>query len=507
MREVLDTVGLDPDVYGKRRPRQLSGGQAQRVAIARALTLDPALIICDEAVSSLDVLIQAQVLNLFERLRAELGLSYLFIAHDLALVKQVSDRVAVMYLGRLCELGPAEALYREPFHPYTVALLASIPSPDPDAPRAAGARGDQRRSALADRPAQRMPLPHALPARAGALRGGGARRCASSPPTTPSPATSRSSATAPGRRDRRRSRTTAPTTRRSGACPATSSAPSRTSACGRWPPMSARRRASGASASTAPARSAGSPTWPTLPLTTRADLGAEQAEHPPFGDYTCSPREAWMGIFTTSGTSGRKLKRVVSWRDWRLMIGMLHRNPAPPPGEIFMLLGPVDGLLGPSVGVEAARLRGSIPVLAGMWDTRTKVQAIAELRPGVIAGAASYIVHLSEVAAEMGVDLSACGLRAVTSFGEPGAAIDATHATIEQRFGVEQIVDGYGLTEVWPLGGNCPQSRALHIPEDIVAVECHRRRQRRAGGGGRAGRDRPHHAHRRHPSAAALPHA
>jgi phenylacetate-CoA ligase len=209
-----------------------------------------------------------------------------------------------------------------------------------------------------------------------------------------------------------------------------------------------------------------------MPLTTRAELGAEQADHPPFGDYTCSPRETWMGIFTTSGTSGRKLKRVVSWRDWRLMIGMLHRNPAPPPGEIFMLLGPVDGLLGPSVGVEAARERGSIPVLAGMWDTRTKVQAIAELRPGVIAGAASYIVHLSEVAAEMGVDLAACGLRTVTSFGEPGAAIDATHATIEQRFGVEQIVDGYGLTEVWPLGGNCPQSRALHIPEDIVAVEC-----------------------------------
>jgi oligopeptide/dipeptide ABC transporter ATP-binding protein len=136
VREVLDRVGLDPDVHGRRRPRQLSGGQAQRVAIARALTLDPALIICDEAVSSLDVLIQAQVLNLFEELRAELGLSYLFIAHDLALVKQVSDRVAVMYLGRLCEIGPAESLYREPFHPYTVALLASIPSPDPDAPRA-----------------------------------------------------------------------------------------------------------------------------------------------------------------------------------------------------------------------------------------------------------------------------------------------------------------------------------------------------------------------------------
>jgi phenylacetate-CoA ligase len=209
-----------------------------------------------------------------------------------------------------------------------------------------------------------------------------------------------------------------------------------------------------------------------LPLTTRAELDAEQRAHPPFGDYTCSPRETWMGIFTTSGTSGRKLKRVVSWRDFRLMLGLLHRNPAPPPGEIFMLLGPIDGLLGPTVGVEAARTRGSIPVLAGMWDTRTKVQAIAELRPGVIAGAASYIVHLSEVASEMGVDLSACGLRAVTSFGEPGAAVDATHEAIERRFGVEQIIDGYGLTEVWPLGGNCPQSRALHIPEDVVAVEC-----------------------------------
>jgi phenylacetate-CoA ligase len=209
-----------------------------------------------------------------------------------------------------------------------------------------------------------------------------------------------------------------------------------------------------------------------LPLTTRADLDAEQREHPPFGDYTCSPRETWMGIFATSGTSGRKLKRVVSHRDFGLMLALLHRNPAPPAGEIFMLLGPVDGLLGPTVGVEAARARGSIPVLAGTWDTRTKVQAIAELRPGVIAGAASYLVHLSEVAAEMGVDLSRCGLRAVTSFGEPGAAIDATQATIARRFGVEQIIDGYGLTEVWPLGGNCPQSRALHVPEDVVAVEC-----------------------------------
>jgi oligopeptide/dipeptide ABC transporter ATP-binding protein len=124
---VLELVGLDPEAHGGRRPRELSGGQAQRVAIARALSIEPAMIICDEPVSSLDVLIQAQVLNLFEQLRAGLGLSYLFIAHDLALVKQVSDRVAVMYLGKLCEVGPGEAVYRQPLHPYTKALLDSAP--------------------------------------------------------------------------------------------------------------------------------------------------------------------------------------------------------------------------------------------------------------------------------------------------------------------------------------------------------------------------------------------
>ncbi len=131
VRELLDLVGLDPARHGARHPRELSGGQCQRVAVARALALEPKLILCDEPVSSLDVLVQAQVLNLFEKLRSELALSYLFIAHDLTLVRQVSDRVAVMYLGKLCEVGPVRSIYSEPLHPYTLALLRSIPDPDP----------------------------------------------------------------------------------------------------------------------------------------------------------------------------------------------------------------------------------------------------------------------------------------------------------------------------------------------------------------------------------------
>jgi len=130
--EVLLAVGLDPDAVGDRFPAELSGGQCQRVAIARALLLEPALIVCDEPVSALDVSVQAQILNLLEEAKARYNLTLLFIAHDLAVVKNVSDRIAVMYLGRLCEIAPADELYVNPQHPYTQALMSAIPDPDPD---------------------------------------------------------------------------------------------------------------------------------------------------------------------------------------------------------------------------------------------------------------------------------------------------------------------------------------------------------------------------------------
>ncbi|HUH86273.1 MAG TPA: oligopeptide/dipeptide ABC transporter ATP-binding protein [Stellaceae bacterium] len=134
VRAVLEAVGLDPDLVQRRRPHEFSGGQCQRISIARALVLEPDLVICDEPVSALDVSIRAQILNLLEDMKARYGLTLIFIAHDLAVVKAVSDRVAVMYLGKLCEIGPAEQVFEHPAHPYTALLLQAIPLPDPDAP-------------------------------------------------------------------------------------------------------------------------------------------------------------------------------------------------------------------------------------------------------------------------------------------------------------------------------------------------------------------------------------
>ena len=131
VREVLSTVGLDPDVAMDKRPHEFSGGQAQRICIARALILDPKVLICDEPVSALDVSVQAQILNLLESMKRTYGLTMVFISHDLAVVKNVSDRVAVMYLGKLCEVAPPDELYARPAHPYSGALISAIPVPNP----------------------------------------------------------------------------------------------------------------------------------------------------------------------------------------------------------------------------------------------------------------------------------------------------------------------------------------------------------------------------------------
>ena len=208
-----------------------------------------------------------------------------------------------------------------------------------------------------------------------------------------------------------------------------------------------------------------------IPFCEKAELQADQAEHPPFGSYVATPRTHWHKMTATSGTTGTPLKRVFSKRDWYNVLDRFRRNPIVGPGDIAMILGPTDGLIGPTVSAATSERCGALVVHGGRYDTATRLKMIAELRPKIVSGTASYLLHLIEVAPIHGVDLKAAGVKRLQSVGEPGAAVEATRKRLIEGWGCETVSDGFGLTEIFPLGGSCPHSSDLHIASDVALVE------------------------------------
>ncbi|MFC5745578.1 phenylacetate--CoA ligase family protein [Actinomadura rugatobispora] len=210
-----------------------------------------------------------------------------------------------------------------------------------------------------------------------------------------------------------------------------------------------------------------------LPTCDKNELLAEQEADPPFGGYTCTPAAHWVRYFTTSGTTGRPLRRVFSSRDWRQVLDWAARKPAlVHAGERVLLTTPVDGLMGATIITEAVQAQGGLVVQAGTRTDLHKVEAIAELRPVMVTGSPSYLLHLGQVAADAGIDLRACGVRVIWAFGEPGCAVEATNRALREQFGARTLLDGLGMTELLPLGGNCPHSTDQHLNDDCFFTEC-----------------------------------
>jgi len=210
---------------------------------------------------------------------------------------------------------------------------------------------------------------------------------------------------------------------------------------------------------------------PKIPFCTKPELQADQQAHPPFGSYVGAAKTSWARYFATSGTTGQPVRRVTSARDWGYVLDRFRRKPVAGPGDIAVVLGPVDGLVGPSASNESLAAMGAMVVQAGLYDTRAKIKLIADLRPDLVSGAASYLLHMLEVAQEMGVALSDLGIRALSSVGEPGGANDGTRERLKTGWGVQHVGDGFGMTEIFPLGGNCPHSTSIHIASDMAAAE------------------------------------